>query len=891
MSELDPFGAESPIPRPTSNEIEFQNGEPLFDEIGRGIINGTKNFIIYGPEKSGKTSFTNVLPENLPVGFIGVKVELEFLGEEPIYSVYDQIFSSVFRKLLDKGYLEEKNDYYKSWTKQVNRGDLDVDPELELLAIGSRIAFHRKNPTSTITVDKGLIQNDWLRLKNFTLTIYPEFSNFILILDDPQQILNLDPKTQSSFFRLFETVESPLLLMTVNLLRKSNKKENTELSLLDLLTERLPDARLDKSLQKLDSENISEIIKKVRPELDPKKMDRVSRSVRNVTGGHPYLIKLLLNNMDRRAKKTGKFEVDTASCESLIDSQLLKLTPEAVMFYQTLKKLRATNTDVFLQLSTVLLATTQIRARPGSGGKTTISHKSLTEIVLSNYAPKPINANLLDSELASYLKSVQRVWSMGLFNIIDNDGKTISANEAPDSSFISAQSKIVTDIDPLILAYLRISARELNKDFVIPSTQSYFSTTTNLFARGLVDFLLPEHTEMVSRRKIRAYSPINNLGIPEEGLTNRITQAVNENDLQTLYSHFYNPIRNIIFYSSHNSQTAFDIFSGTPVIFNVVFSELNLPEYREFSYILYLQPEIKINDIEANFVSWLETNSPIMELFYKVKVVEHSLAIFPESLFRDLVFICGRNMRFNSAFNFFQEDRFNELRDYLLEHLRHELLLIDQYEDFSESRWGFQRNAQSLSFMAASSGLFEESLKGFEWAIKDSYSNSIMIEDNKSVALANLGNFEKAAEISWRNLKMLRDKRLEHDAYYKLVYIPFKSNQHTLGSNAIEIDEWSLFTYELQHAILLLSKKKVTPLLEPERDFLSNFAENMSQETLTSFFDTKQPIHRMLAFYLMSVDSPAMAEKFLERFISTSNQAVQVQAAISDLDEIKGGGS
>jgi len=891
MAELDPFGAEFPISRPTSNEIEFQNGEPLFDEIGQGIINGTKYFIIYGPEKSGKTSFTNVLPENLPVGFIGVKVELEFLGEEPIYSVYDQIFSSIFRKLLEKGYLEEKNDYYKSWTKQVNRGDLDVDPELELLALGSRIAFHRKNPTSTITVDKGLIQNDWLRLKNFTHTIYPEFSNFILILDDPQQILNLDPKTQSSFFRLFETVESPLLLITVNLLKKSNEKENTELSLLDLLTERLPDTRLDKSLQKLDSENISEIIKKVRPELDPKKMDRVSRSVRNVTGGHPYLIKLLLNNMDKRAKKTGEFEVDTASCESLIDSQLLKLTPEAVIFYRTLKKLRATNTDVFLQLSTVLLATTQSRARPGSGGKTTISHKSLNEIVLSNYAPKPISANLLDSELASYLKSVQSVWSLGLFNIIDNDGKNISANEMPDSSFISVQSKIVTDIDPLILAYLRISARELNKDFVMPSTQSYFSTTTNLFARGLVDFLLPEHTEMVNRRKIRAYSPINNLGVPEEGLTNRITQAVNENDLQSLYSHFYNPIRNIIFYSFHNSKTAFDISSGTPVIFNVVLSELNLPEYREFSYILYLQPEIKISDIEANFVSWLETNSPIMELFYKVKVVEHSLAIFPESLFRDLVFICGRSMRFNSAFNFFQEDRFKELRDYLQEHLRHELLLIDQYEDFSESRWGFQRNAQSLSFMAASSGLFEESLKGFEWAIKDSYSNSIMIEDNKSVALANLGNLEKAAEISWRNLKMLRDKRLEPDAYYKLVYIPFKSNQHILGSNAIEIDEWSLFTYELQHAIFLLSKKRVTPLLQSERDFLIKFAEDLSQEMLTSIFDTKQPIHRMLAFYLMSVDSRAMACKFLEHFISTSNQAVQVQAAISDLDEIKAGGA
>ena len=247
--------------------------------------------------------------------------------------------------------------------------------------------------------------------------------------------------------------------------------------------------------------------------------------------------------------------------------------------------------------------------------------------------------------------------------------------------------------------------------------ESYFSTTTNLFARGLVDFLLPENIESISSRKIRAQSPIDNFKIPEEGLTNRITQAVNENDLQSLYSHFYNPIRNTIIYNSYNSKTAFEIGSGTPIIFNVVFSELNLPEYREFSYILYLEPEIKTSNVQANFVSWLETNSPIMELFYKVKVVEHSLAIFPESLFKDLVFICGRSTRFNSAFNFFREGQFKELRDYLQDHLRHELLLIDQYEGFSESREGFQRNAQSLSFMAASSGLFEESLKGFELSL------------------------------------------------------------------------------------------------------------------------------------------------------------------------------
>ena len=887
MSELDPFGAEQPIKRPVSNDREFQNGEPLFNEISKAIKNGTKNFVVYGPEKSGKTSFTNVLPDNLPVGFIGVRVELEFLGEEPIYSVYDQIFSSVFRKLIEKGYLEEKNEYYKAWTNQVDRMDLDVNPDLELLAIGSRIALYLKTPTSPITINKGLIENDWLRLKKFTSEIYPDFIDFMIILDDPQQLLNLDPKTQTSFFRVFETEKSPLLLVTVNLFKKLSKKENADLSLLDLLIGRLPDLRLDLSLQKLGRNDISEIIKEVRRDLDPKSMVKVSRSVRDVTGGHPYLIKLLLNNIDKRSKQTGKFEVDRTSCEGFIDSRLVKLLPEPVTMYQTLKKLRATDTPDFLKLSIVLLATSQSRARPGSGRRVLASHKSLTEIVLNNYAPKAVNQSLLDSELESYLKCIQKYWRAGLFNVLDNDGKEINSIESGESSFININSRIVTDIDPLILAYLRISARELDENFVTPSTRTYFITTTDRFAESLVDFLLPEDNKLLSTRKIPAYSPSNNLKIAEEGLTTRISKAVRQSDLRSLYTHFFIPLRDIINYNFINSGNVSEPATGTPVIFNLVLSELNLPEFREFSFILYLEPKVRESDLEARFTSWLDTHAPIMELFYKIKVVQHSLEPFPDSLFKNLLFICGRALRFKTTFEHFRENRFVELRNFLKDHLKHELILIDQYPDFSESREKFQRIAQSLSFMAASTGLFEPALKGFGFAIKDTYSNAIMIEDNKSIVLANLGDLENAADVSLRNLQMLREKRLEHDDYYKLIYIPFRSNHEVPGSSAIEIQKWSLFTYELQHAILLLEKKKTAPLRESEHDFLKVFAESMTHETLSSLLATKQPIHRMLAYYLVSVDSHPMAVELLERFISTNSDSPQAQAAISDLTEIK----
>jgi|GEM_PF-3180398 len=883
MADLDALSPETPISK--ANRDQFQNGEALFHNISRSINDGEKYFIVFGPEKSGKTSFSNIIPEYLPEGFIGVLVSLEFLGEDPIFSMFDQIFSAVFRKLIEKGYLDEKNEFFKSWSRQVNGGELGIDPSNELLALGSRIALHLNNPNSAITIDKGLIQNDWLKLKNFTAEIFPKFENFMIILDDPQQLLNIDPKTQNTFYRIFDTEESPLLLVTANLPSRSATSNKPENSLFEHLMERLPEVGKVFSLMKLGTGDISEIIRRVHPELGPAKLDQVARSVHRVTEGHPYLVKLLLSNMDKRATKTGNFGVDTASCENLIKSQHKKLSLESLAKFTLLKSLKSSNKEDFLRIAAILLATSISKTSPTRGNKPVVPNKSLTEVVLSGHAPKPINASTLDSELQTNLKTLRDTWPLDLFKVVDNDGKLIDSSTYPDSSFISLNSKISTEIDPLVLAYIRISARELNNDFRIPSSKSYFNTTTSLFASDLIRFLVNGDEPLRSIRHIRAYNPANKNDTSDEGMTSGITQALLDDDLQTLYSYFYISLRTAMLFDQRDN--AFGNRKGKPFIFNLIFSELNLPEIREFSYILNLEGGQDLETIQSDFQSWIETNAPFMELSYKIKIVGHSFNEFPEDLFSNLVFLSSRSSRFGKAFDLFKEDNFQDLKNYLSTDLEREINLYKKYAEFSEFHESFQRLAQPFSYMAASVGLFKTAQSGFQLAIRNNYSNTLMIEDNQAITYANLGEIEKAVQISWKNLQMLREKPMGEDEYWKLIFVPFKSSTTELGANSIFVDNWYLFIYELQHAVFLLVKKLNTPLAETERDFLKVFNENLSQDQIFNLLDTKIPVHRLLAFYLTSVDSRAMAEEILDHFILESKECVQVQAAISDLAEIR----
>ena len=884
---IDPFGADKPIAR--TNADDFLNGDPLFNKISFSIKGGVRYFVIDGPPKSGKTSFTNVISENLPAGFIGVQLNLEFLGENPLFSMYDQIFSAIFRKLLEKGYMEQSNKFFKTWKKQVSGGDLEINPEDELLEVGSRIALHIQNPNSAVTIDSSLIQNDISQLKVFTKEIYSEFIDFVIILDDPQGLLNVDPKTQNAFLGLFYNPASLMFLSTTNLDFASTSKERINSSLLEFFVSRLPDNTNVTSLQKLDSTDISQLIKKVRREIDSKKLDEIARSVRNVAGGHPHLSKLLLNNMERRSELTGKFEVDTSSCEDLIKSQYEKISESSQQQFLLLKKVRESDSRTFLNLARILLASTESSTGRSGVRQGITPVKSLSEIILSIHAPKPISADALDEEIRIHLKTIRDFWESGLFRVIDNDGRLLSLEERPLSDFINSDTKILSQSDPLILAYIRICARELNTDFSIPSRQDYLSTTTSLFARDLVNFLVPRDEVQSKRRYILAGKPNDKSEDAFEVTITKIKAAIEEDNLPILFKYFYKPIRNTLIFNQETSNSM-DLVKH-PVALNLIFSELNLPELREFSYVLMLDDYEEQKNVELRFKSWLDKNSPIMELFYKIKVIDYSFQPISRSIFRDLVFLSGRSARLRQCFDFFFNEEYAEVRNRLQTDLQNELQLFDAHETFLESRQGFQRVAQSFSYMAAATGLYSDALKGFEVALKDSYSNSMMIEDNRAICYANLGDFGTAVEISGRNLVMLRDKPFDQDEYYKLIYLPLKSNNQVLGSNSLNLKNWSLELYELQHAILLMSKKKLAPLKESEIDFLESFGKSLNSYIDSFSKDTTLPIQRMLAFYLASVDSRTMAEAILERLISTSDQTPQVQAAISDLDEIKAWGA
>jgi hypothetical protein len=100
---------------------------------------------------------------------------------------------------------------------------------------------------------------------------------------------------------------------------------------------------------------------------------------------------------------------------------------------------------------------------------------------------------------------------------------------------------------------------------------------------------------------------------------------------------------------------------------------------------------------------------------------------------------------------------------------------------------------------------------------------------------------------------------------------------------------WPEFTYELQHAVLLLVKKQTIPLTEPERDFLSDFDKLIESGKLPGLVSNKLPLHRLLAYYFKLLGRNAEARQILERVIDHPNQfdSLQVECAHMDLKQLE----
>jgi hypothetical protein len=238
----------------------------------------------------------------------------------------------------------------------------------------------------------------------------------------------------------------------------------------------------------------------------------------------------------------------------------------------------------------------------------------------------------------------------------------------------------------------------------------------------------------------------------------------------------------------------------------------------------------------------------------------------------------------------FSKGNFEELEKIVVPDLVRELENWERLTADSQLMEGFKADSsQRMGYMAASCNHFSLALKAFEIARKSDFNSTILIEDDKLVANAYIGQIEKAVTISADLIRMLETKKSDQTEFWKLFYIPWESTSKIKGSVSMGPQAWPKLAYELQHATLLLSKKIQIPLTESERDFLSNFEIRIDDKDVKSQISEKLPLHRLLAYYLKLMGRVEEAEQILQILISKPSvfSALQVQCAEMDIHQLK----
>lgn len=311
---------------------------------------------------------------------------------------------------------------------------------------------------------------------------------------------------------------------------------------------------------------------------------------------------------------------------------------------------------------------------------------------------------------------------------------------------------------------------------------------------------------------------------------------------------------------------------------------------QEFAFLINVARDSSVGKLEGNLKSWIETKSVIMELGYSIELTEFELIAVPSDFVEEVRFISTRSDRKSLYMSLFSENDFRSLEVLLLPDLERELEVILKFDSDSELMKDFKSEiAQRMGYIAACCGGYSSALKAFEYARKINFNSTVIVEDDKLVSLAYLGEIEKSVSISNEIIRILGTKSMQQDEIWKLFYIPWDSSSLVKGSISMGPQAWPEFTYELQHAVLLLVKKQTIPLTEPERDFLSDFDKLIESGKWPGLISNKLPLHRLLAYYFKLLGRNAEAKKILERIIQHPNQfdSLQVECAHMDLKQLE----
>lgn len=876
------FNPEFPVEDPE----DFYGINRLSHLINTGLSEGRKFTFLLGRPKSGKTSITNVLPKVIEDGFIPIPFSLDLLGPNPSFSMYTQVFNSIFRALIKRQILDTDDKAYLAWARQVNRGDLGVDLGDEILAIGSRIAFYLNNPGSPITIDTGLIESDWERLFDYVKSKYPDFHNFVFIIDNPNNLLLVDDQTRNSFLRVFKTNKSPLMICTLEIPNDPKLGD----SLVEFFRKSISEEPNLFGLPLLNVDNIIDLLQKTHPELDQDSLIRIARRVYSITR-EPYLVKSLLEIAALRTRSSDIFTISSEDCFELINSQKANLASSDIEKLKLLESIHKEDKALFMTAVKTVLAVSDDQRKLRSRERHTRQLKTPKQIVLNSHAPEGIYENEITSEIQTYVSQLRRLWNLGLFTLVDGDGQTIDSKIYSDNNLITEDSNLSADTHPLILSYLQIAAKEIQSDFKSPSSQGYFKNTSTKFALDLVRFITQSQDRSeFDQPFIRGNETKSRASSPVEGLANVIRDAVQLRDHNSFTSYFALPIQAV------SRQNRF--FSNDPevvhsyFVLTLLFSERNFPETSEFIFLMRM-PSTSTTQLIGEIVdSWIEIKSIVMELGYSIQLVDKQVLEISNEFLDEVRFLSTRSDRGRLYMNLFQKGDFEQLEHLLIPDLNQELVLSNQLGVDSEIMKEFRSDlAQRMGYMATCCGHFSLALDAFKVARKTDFSAIIMIEDDKLVANAYLGNLEEAITISNEILRMLRTKGLGDHSYWKLFYSPLESFRLFKGSASFELSSWTMFAYELQHAILLLEKKAYFALTDAEIEFLQTFSRFLELNPPWELVYAKQPLHRVLASYFKLNGQSEQALVILQQLNDDFDMlgTLQWESSRSDLLHMKTG--
>lgn len=880
FSDLDPN-------QPVKKSSDFYKIDLVENYINTHLSKGVKTILFSGFQKSGKTSLVNVLPQIVKEGFIPVTLTFDFDGPNPTIHMYTQVFNSIFMALVEQKILEHDNAAVIAWSQQVNRGDLTVDISKELLEIGSRIAFYMNNPSSPVTIDSNFLDSQWKKLSNFVKKEYLQFENFVLILDNPTNLMNVDDATRNSFLRLLKSEKAPVLVCALNGLDK------TKGSLGDYFRNSLPGGTRFVSTPVLEVNDIIEILQNKRLNTSDEKLINNAVKVYSVSSGNPYLVKSLLQIAMRRSPNPNEIEITSAYCSELIQSQRVNLSSSDIKKLKALESLQKNDNKLFMAAARTLLATSSSEEFLRMARARSAQFKTPTQIILQSHAPDAIYENVINSEVSDYVKNLKKLWKYGFFFLVDVDGRSINSVENDNYNLITENSNISSDTHTLILSYLQIASEEIDPEFIRPSHLSYFKQTSKKFSEDLAKFTSKDDSKSVTANYLPAIWNRYAESTITETLSRQIEQSIQKFDIDAFLSIF--PLHrlkshreNFISGNSYDKKKFFVLTLG--------FVSRDLLETQEFAYIVRVPHKETEETLLGDVKSWIETKSAIMELRYSINLTSAKLLEIPSDFIENVGFCASRSERWSKYFSLFKDGDFSKLAGILIRDIKQELDLIEKLDPSSRLMNNFKSDKlHKMGYMLACCGEFELAMSSFEKSHYPDHQTTINVEDDKIVCAAYLGDIEKAVALSSNILELLNHENIKNAEYWKILYIPWNSTSKKAGSHSMGPQKWSTLVYRLQHAILLLTKKQRFPLTLSEREFLSEIELEFPGGDIEKEVLIKLP-HRLVAYYLKMQGRLDEAKIVLNMLIKNPEEfdLLQIECAKMDLEqldaEIKEGG-